>query len=224
MLFSTPIFLLYFLPLLLSVYFLSRNIHIKNAILLVFSLLFFVWGGIYFTLLLLISIAFNFLFGIGIENYKFKWVLIAGVTTNLSFLIWFKYANFFVTLINQSLSFTGHQLLVVDNILLPVGISFYTFHSISYLVDIYHNKAPAQKNIFNMALYIVLFTQLVAGPIIRYNTFAPQLHNRRVNLENFSEGLQRFIIGLAKKVLIAKWMQLKSQVVPSPKCCLSKMN
>ncbi len=203
MLFSSTIFLFYFLPLVLLCYHFIPTIKAKNIILLFLSLLFFAWGGIYFTLILLSSIVFNYLIGIGIENYKPKLLLTIGIIGNLALLVWFKYANFLTDNLNQILGAFKIGGVELSAIALPIGISFYTFHSISYLVDVYYKKAPAQKNILYMALYIVLFTQLVAGPIIRYNTFAPQLLNRKFNLLQFSEGIERFIIGLAKKVLIA---------------------
>lgn len=203
MLFSSSIFLFYFLPFLLLFYFLAPNIKLKNIILLLFSLLFFAWGGIYFTLILTVSIIFNFFIGLGIEKYSSKKILIYGVTGNLLLLVWFKYAFFLVSNINVALKGFNLGAIPLGNIILPIGISFYTFHSISYLIDIYHKKSEAQKNILNMALYIVLFTQLVAGPIIRYNTFSPQLLGRKLTFSQFCFGIERFIIGLGKKVLIA---------------------
>ena len=200
MLFSSPIFLFYFLPLLLLFYFLAPNIKIKNAILLFFSLVFFAWGGIFFTLILVCSINFNFFAGKLIEKYRSKRFLVFGITGNLALLVWYKYANFFA--LNLNLVF-GEGFISLPYIILPVGISFYTFHSISYLIDVYYKKSAAQKNIDDMALYIILFTQLIAGPIIRYNTFAPQLFDRKVDLQKFTLGIERFIKGLGKKVLIA---------------------
>jgi alginate O-acetyltransferase complex protein AlgI len=203
MLFSSSIFLFYFLPLLLFCYFAVPTIQLKNKVLLLFSLLFFAWGGIYFTLILILSIVFNFFIGLGIEKYNAKRFLIYGVTGNLALLVWFKYANFFAFNFNCLLEQLHSDPILFNTIILPIGISFYTFHSISYLIDVYHKKSPAQKNIFDMALYITLFSQLVAGPIIRYNTFAPQLLGRKVILSGFCFGIERFIIGLGKKVLIA---------------------
>ncbi len=203
MLFSSSIFLFYFLPVLLLFYYLSPNIKIKNIILLLFSLLFFAWGGLYFTVILICSIIFNFFIGLGIEKYTSKRFLIFGVMGNLILLGWFKYAVFLVFNINIATQAFNLGSFSINNIVLPIGISFYTFHSISYLMDIYHKKSHAQKNILYMALYIVFFPQLVAGPIIRYNTFAPQLFDRKANLYQFCLGIERFIIGLGKKVLIA---------------------
>ncbi len=203
MLFSSTIFLFYFLPILLLVYFLAPNIKVKNYVLLIFSFIFFAWGGIAFTLLLLVSIIFNFLIGLGIQQYHPKRLLMLGITGNLALLLTFKYANFISFNFTVLLNHFNLGSIPITQIVLPIGISFYTFHSISYLVDVYYKKVPAQTNIFSMALYIVLFTQLVAGPIVRYSVFAPQLFNRNINVLNFTLGIERFIIGLGKKVIIA---------------------
>lgn len=203
MLFSSAIFLFYFLPLLLLFYFLVPGIRLKNTVLLLFSLLFFSWGGLYFTAILAVSVLFNFVVGRLIEKFLTKKMLVIGIAGNLALLLWFKYANFFTDNLNFVLGAFNTAPLYLREIILPVGISFYSFHSISYLVDVYYKKSPAQKNILDMALYIILFSQLVAGPIIRYNVFEPQLLKRRVNLLQFAQGVERFIIGLAKKVLIA---------------------
>jgi alginate O-acetyltransferase complex protein AlgI len=203
MLFSSAIFLFYFLPFLLLAYFCIPNLKFKNHVLLLFSIVFFAWGGVFFTLILFLSIVFNFLTGNLIERYHSKLSLGIAVGGNILVLVIFKYANFIIE--NLNLLLTTFQISPIDSpgILLPIGISFYTFHSISYNVDVYRQKSSAQKNIFNMALYIILFTQLVAGPIIRYNVFAPQLFGRVHNFEKFISGIERFIIGLGKKVLIA---------------------
>ena len=205
MLFSSSIFLFYFLPVLLLCYWLMPNIKTKNFVLLIFSLLFFAWGGLYFTIILLSSIVFNYCIGLAIGKniISAKNSLTVGVIGNLLILCWFKYANFLVLNINIATETFHLGSISLASVVLPIGISFYTFHSISYLIDIYHGKSPAQKNIFNMALYITLFSQLVAGPIIRYTTFEPQLFNRKLNLFQFCVGIERFIIGLGKKVLIA---------------------
>lgn len=203
MLFSSTIFLFYFLPFVLFCYYIPSTVKVKNRILLFFSLIFFAWAGINFTLILICSVIFNFFIGIWIERYRSKNVFIIGIVGNLALLVWFKYANFLVFNLDVVLGSFGCSFLYISKILLPIGISFYTFHSISYLIDVKNERSPAQKNIFDMALYIILFTQLVAGPIIRYNTFAPQLYGRLSNLHKFSKGIERFIIGLGKKVLIA---------------------
>jgi alginate O-acetyltransferase complex protein AlgI len=187
-------------------YFISPK-GIKNYWLLLCSLIFFAWGGVSYTAILLGSIVINYFFGILIErnlSHKkaYTWLKL-GVGTNLLLLIIFKYANFIISNLNalfQSLSIPAIQ---QSHILLPIGISFYTFHSLSYLVDIYHKKTTAQKNIFDLALYISMFSQLIAGPIIRYSDVWQQLRERTHSLSKFSSGIERFLIGLGKKVLLA---------------------
>jgi alginate O-acetyltransferase complex protein AlgI len=199
MLFSSTLFLFYFLPIFFLFYFLVPGIKFKNAVLLLFSFIFFAWGGISFTAILILSICFNYVMGLLIERQYSKIPLYVAVCGNLLLLIFFKYFNFLLANIN--LAFTNP--IQFDNVILPIGISFYTFHSISYILDVYHKRSRAQTNILDMALYIVLFTQLIAGPIIRYNIFSPQLHKRLIDPEKIATGIERFIIGLGKKVLIA---------------------
>ncbi len=203
MLFSSAIFLFYFLPSLLLAYFCAPQLKIKNYILLLFSVLFFAWGGIFFTALVFASIVFNFFTGKFIQRYYSRLSITIAIIGNLSVLVFFKYANFIVEVVNGFSSVFHLGQLPALGIILPIGISFYTFHSISYNLDVYYKKSQAQQNILDMALYILLFTQLVAGPIIRYNVFVPQLYNRGHSFEKFSQGIERFIIGLGKKILIA---------------------
>jgi alginate O-acetyltransferase complex protein AlgI len=199
MLFSSSLFLFYFLPLFFLCYFLVPGIRIKNTILLLFSFIFFAWGGVSFTLILIASICFNYVFGRLIEKKPSKTILSLAITGNLLLLVFFKYFNFLMANLNWLLP----SPIDFTHVILPIGISFYTFHSISYILDVYHKRSRAQTNIFDMALYIVLFTQLIAGPIIRYNVFSPQLHERLISMEKILRGIERFIIGLGKKVLIA---------------------
>ncbi len=193
----------YFLPLLLLVYFCIPGIKLKNYTLLLFSLIFFIWGGAFFTLILLLSIIFNFFTGKLIERSYSKISLGIAVGGNLLVLVIFKYANFLIDNLNVLFSSVHFDTIVPPGIILPIGISFYTFHSISYNIDVFKKRSKAQGNILDMALYIILFSQLVAGPIIRYNVFAPQLFGRTHTFEKFISGIERFIIGLGKKVLIA---------------------
>ena len=184
MLFSSLVFLYAFLPMVILGYYLSP-IRIKNYWLLLLSLVFFAWGGVSFTAILVVSILFNYLFGIRIQNNLaskkgYRW-LVAGVSFNLMLLGVYKYANFFVENLNWA---TGSQF-ESPGIILPVGISFYTFHSLSYLVDIYRKKVEAQRNIFELALYISMFSQLIAGPIIRYSDVWQQLYQREHSLLKF---------------------------------------
>lgn len=208
MLFSSPIFLFYFLPVTLLGYYLSPKV-VKNYWLLLCSLVFFAWGGVSYTAILIVSIILNYIFGLQIDKNKdskkaYYWTAI-GVTINLLMLGVFKYTNFIIANINDLLSAISVSIPLVKqtSILLPIGISFYTFHSLSYLIDIYRGKTSAQKNIFNLSLYISMFSQLIAGPIVRYSDVWQQLTNRTHTFEKFASGVERFLIGLAKKVLLA---------------------
>ncbi len=169
--------------------------------------LFFAWGGVSFTLILLISIVLNYIIGLKIQkqlNTKYGyWWLFAGVSINIIILGVFKYANFIIENINEILKIISIPKITNPHILLPIGISFYTFHSLSYLIDIYRRKTLAQRNIFDLSLYICMFSQLIAGPIIRYSDIWQQLWGRTHTLVKFSSGIERFLLGLGKKVLLA---------------------
>jgi len=202
MVFSSTIFLFYFLPLTLLLAFLA-GVRLRNAVLLAASLLFYAWGEGVYVLLMLGSIATNYVVALLIEHRQNQggrgraW-LAAGIVVNLLPLAYFKYGDFIIS--NLGLAADG---MAGDPIHLPIGISFFTFQAISYIVDIYRRISPVQRNPVNIALYIALFPQLIAGPIVRYHDIARQLLERSVTLEGFAAGIQRFIIGLAKKVLIA---------------------
>ncbi len=206
MLFSSPIFLFLFLPLTLLGYYLTSK-NYKNYWLLFTSLIFFAWGGVSFTFILLFSIVLNYLFGLkiqkNIDNKNGYWWLFAGVTTNILILAVFKYTNFIVKNINDLSDTLSLPNIPQTHIILPIGISFYTFHSLSYLVDIYKRKTVAQRNIFDLSLYITMFSQLIAGPIIRYSDVWQQLRGRIHTQAKFASGVERFLIGLGKKVLLA---------------------
>jgi len=205
MVFSSTIFLFFFLPLLLPAYFFSPA-RMKNSVLLAASLFFYAWGEMFFTALMIASILANYVFGrlIGGGRARRKLFLALGIACNLILLGYFKYANFLADNISRGVALlTGHEGVPIDPIHLPLGISFFTFQAISYLVDVYREKNPAQKNILNLGLYIALFPQLIAGPIVRYNSIADQLKTRVVTLLSFEAGVTRFIYGLAKKLLIA---------------------
>ncbi|WP_216663681.1 MULTISPECIES: MBOAT family protein [unclassified Lentimicrobium] len=168
------------------------------------SLIFFAWGGVSYSALLIVSIIFNYLIGRRIAvSEKAKVWLLFGVIINISLLGVFKYAGLFTETINVFLGLTQNSLLPIPEILLPIGISFYTFQAMSYLIDIYRKEAEVQKNIANLGLYISLFPQLIAGPIVRYHDISLQINNRAHTYEKFSEGVLRFVLGLAKKTLIA---------------------
>lgn len=204
MIFSSTIFLFCFLPLLLLIYFFSPN-RAKNSILLAASLLFYAWGELFYTVLMAFSILANYVFGRLIDNSQFrkKQFLAFGVACNLLLLGFFKYANFIIDNLNSAFAPLNVARIELDAVHLPLGISFFTFQAISYLVDVYRKQNPAQKSLLNLGLYIALFPQLIAGPIVRYNSVARQLVSRTVTLHSFADGITRFIYGLAKKLLIA---------------------
>jgi alginate O-acetyltransferase complex protein AlgI len=217
-LFTEPTFLFLFLPLLLALYFapqaprwlasgLSAHGRYANWLLLAASVLFYAKGGGAFTWLMLGSITFNYWMAIGVDRGHgtpaARHRLAFAVAANLAVLGVFKYANFFADNVNTALAALHAGPLDVPRVLLPIGISFYTFHAISYVVDVYRRDATAQKSPVHAALYLLLFPQLIAGPIIRYRDIADQLARRVVALDDFAYGVQRFVIGLAKKVLIA---------------------
>lgn len=203
MLFSSITFLFFFLPLVFIAYYLSPR-KIKNYTLLIFSIVFYAWGGLLYLPLLIISIIVNYLFGLQIDKHKEndknkKKILIASVIFNILFLGVFKYSNFVVDNINTIFSTN----ILIPTIPLPIGISFYTFQAMSYVIDVYKNDGKVQKNIFNLALYISMFPQLVAGPIVRYQTVDDQINSREHNFDKFNLGMERFIRGLFKKIIIS---------------------
>ena len=215
MLFSSPIFLFSFLPITLFVYyiFLIKTKRVKNYFLLLMSLIFYAWGEPKFIVMLIASIVINWFFGILIDKNrenkkKSKLIIALMLLANLSILIVFKYLGFLVTNINVIFN----QNLVVPNIALPIGISFFTFQAISYVIDVYRKNGTVQKNILNVGLYLAFFPQLIAGPIVRYETVAEQINYRKENFDDFSKGVYRFIFGLSKKVLISNQMAIIADV------------
>lgn len=196
MIFSSVFFLLFFLPLVLGVYYII-NPKLKNAILLIFSLVFYAWGEPIYIFLMMFSIFFNYICGLFVENRK--WVLAVSVIGNLAGLFFFKYADFFAQTVN-SIAGTSIPLL---KLALPVGISFYTFQAMSYVIDVYRGNAKPQKNIVSFGTYISLFPQLIAGPIVRYSTIDEQLSHRKITAKGITKGIVCFVAGLGKKVLIA---------------------
>ncbi|MDE7017015.1 MAG: MBOAT family protein [Lachnospiraceae bacterium] len=201
MLFSSITFLYYFLPLTGLVYFLAPR-RMKNAVLLLCSLFFYAWGEPKYVLLMAVSIISGYIFGLLIEKYRSQRAgqVLCGISVavSLSFLLYFKYAGFFV---NNFRAVTGWDIPVLQ-IALPIGISFYTFQIISYTVDVYRGDA-AQKNLVSLAAYIAMFPQLIAGPIVKYSDIAEQLDKRQHSIAMAAEGIRFFIIGLAKKILLA---------------------
>ncbi len=207
MVFSSISFLTFFLPCLLACYFLipSRFRGARNGVLLVFSLVFYACGGPKFLLLMILSIAVNYVCGLfASSSYKKgvrKAALWSAVGIGIGLLGYFKYAGFFVEIIDSM-----GAAIPVPEITLPIGISFYTFQGLSYVIDVYRNDAAVQRNPFKIALYISLFPQLVAGPIVRYTTVEEEISSRRESLSEISEGVVRFIFGLAKKMVLANSM------------------
>jgi alginate O-acetyltransferase complex protein AlgI len=206
MVFSSPVFLFLFLPITLAAVLLVRR-EWRNGVLLIASLVFYAWGEAEFVLVMLVSITGNYFFGLLIDRYREqgqskRWVAVA-VAFNLLLLSLFKYANFLADNFNTLLGLAHLPPLTLGPIHLPVGISFFTFQAMSYILDVYRRDAPAAKNPADFALYISLFPQLIAGPIVRYLDVAQQILSRTVTPEKFASGVRRFIIGLGKKVLIA---------------------
>lgn len=204
MVFSSVSFLFYFLPAFLICYFAMPGVRAKNLVLLAFSLVFYAWGGLANVVVLAISMVANYFLALLIDPRSEPWrlrVLALAVAVNLAGLIAFKYSGFLAENINLVLP-AGFQLPVVHPAL-PLGISFFTFHAISYLVDVYRRKARASRRFEEIAVYITMFPQLVAGPIVRYSTIAHRIHTRRTTLGRVSAGLRIFVIGLSWKVLIA---------------------
>ena len=200
MLFTSISFLYYFLPALIIIYFITPKKY-KNIILLIASLLFYFYGEPKYVFLMIAEIIIAYIGAILIDKYKnqSKNILITTLFIHIFLLIIFKYTDFIIQSIND-ISNANIKLL---NIALPIGISFYTFQIISYIIDVYNGKVNVQKNIIKLATYVSLFPQLVAGPIVRYQTVEKELDNRTHSFNNFAYGIRRFTIGLAKKVLIA---------------------
>ena len=202
MLFPSITFLFYFLPLFFILYCVTPGITAKNVVLLAASLLFYAWGEPRFVLLLAAQIALNYGLALAIgaaEGSRRKLVTALGVAANLALLGLFKYADFAVGTLNAILGDT----FALPGLALPLGISFFTFHAISYLLDVHRGGVTPNRNLLSVAVYIAMFPQLVAGPIIRYHTITRRLTERRMRLGRVSAGLRIFVIGLAQKVLIA---------------------
>lgn len=203
MVFSNLVFLFVFLPIVLIVYFLLPS-KFKNFFLLLVSLFFYAWGEPVYVLLMIASTILNYVFGLLVgrddtsKSVKKTYIVIA-VLLNLAILGYYKYSSFLIDNINALFNLD----IVHEQLPLPIGISFFTFQAMSYVIDVYRNDAKVQKNILDLALYIALFPQLVAGPIVRYTTIAEELKKRVHSVELFSDGVRQFILGLGKKVIIA---------------------
>ncbi len=210
MLFSSLTFIFVFLPVVILLYYIVKPAY-RNAVLLFASLLFYSWGEPIYVSLMLISIIFNYFFGLYLKRFAnqrtTKLILLLCIIFNLSFLGFYKYINFALVNYNLILGFFEIPAVELLNLTLPIGISFYTFQAMSYVIDVYRGETRVNKSILNIGLYITFFPQLIAGPIVRYHDIATQIDSRPgFNNEKFKSGVRRFIIGLSKKVLIANTM------------------
>lgn len=209
MLFSDLFFLYFFMPLCCIMYYIAKDIKQKNAVLIIFSLFFYAFGEPVKVLFLLLSVGVNYIVGLLIADDKArgksgKGFLVIGLLFDIGMLGVFKYTDFLVDNINgifgTSIAHSG--------IVMPLGISFFTFQILSYIIDVYWDKVPVQKKFHKLLLYITMYPQLVAGPIVRYETVAAEIDDRRVTLDDLCDGMTRFVVGLAKKVLIANTLNL----------------
>ena len=212
MVFSSFTFIFLFLPITIILYYIipKKCRNIRNLVLLIMSLLFYAWGEPIYVFLMILSIVVNYFFGRIIGKYKqAKLWLILDIIFNIGILLFFKYGNFIIININNIF----HANIILLKLSLPIGISFYTFQVLSYIIDVYNKNVDVQKNIFSLATYITLFPQLIAGPIVRYITVEDELSNRKETFDNFASGARRFIVGLSKKVIIANNVALLADAV-----------
>lgn len=203
MIFSSLLFLYIYLPIVLAIYYISPK-KIRNFILLILSLVFYGWGEPIYVSLMVLSIIVGFIGALQINKYrmdkeKSTCIFVTILLINLGTLFFFKYYGFLIEIINSIFNTS----LKIKALPLPLGISFYTFQIISYIVDVYRDKTEVQKNIINFGAYVSMFPQLVAGPIVQYSTIEKQLNSRKESFKNFGEGVERFVLGLGKKVIIA---------------------
>ena len=212
MVFSSMTFIFVFLPVLLFIYLVAKK-ELRNPILLFASIIFYAWGEPKYLAIMLMTILINYIGAIAIDKvfkqeektnrffkiFSPKVLLVLTIIANLSFLFYFKYFNFLITNINLLFRSNLDPL----NVIMPIGISFYTFQALSYIIDVYKREVEVQKDVYKLALYICLFPQLIAGPIVKYHDVADQIEEREVNFEKVNIGVKRFVIGLSKKVLIA---------------------
>ena len=217
MVFSSPLFLFLFLPVALTVYVLLPGLKARNAWLLLASIAFYAWGELGFVFLLLGSTVMNYGLGVWVERrqelHQRKFAVAVAILLNVGLLAFFKYANFAVASLNALLHACGLGTVRAPEIPLPIGISFFTFHALSYVVDIYRRNWRAAEQRTDVALYIFFFPQLIAGPILRWKAIGPQLGQRTLTRDGFAEGIRRFAGGLAKKVLIANTVALPADQI-----------
>ena len=207
MVFSSVIFLLYFLPVVLILYMIP-SVRVRNGVLLLASMVFYAWGEPWFILIMLVSIFLNYLGGMLLactdRIILRKLILWAAVFFNIGILFYFKYINFFIDILNRGAGrFISSLQIQAVNVSLPIGLSFFTFQGLSYVIDVYRRDVPTQRNPLYVALYSSMFPQLIAGPIVRYSDIAGRLSERSIKLDDIYQGMCRFIIGLGKKVMIA---------------------
>ena len=202
MVFSSLVFLSIFLPVVLILHTVIPNRTIRNILLLIVSLAFYAYGEPVYVFLMIFSALLNYIFALILSRHHSKWVMGLAVAVNLGLLGVFKYTGFLMSNINGVLGLN----LPIPAIILPIGISFFTFQALSYVIDVYRGDVAVQKSYWKVLLYISFFPQLIAGPIVRYKDVAHEIDNRTVNIRSIAFGLRRFIAGLAKKVLIANTM------------------
>jgi alginate O-acetyltransferase complex protein AlgI len=216
MVFSSPIFLFLFLPVVLAGCLLP-SLRLRNLWLLIFSILFYAWGEVGFVGLMLASTVINYFLGRWVEkemdDRRRRWAVGVAIALNLGLLAIFKYTNFAVHNLNAILGLLRAKPVRVMDVRLPIGISFFTFHAISYVMDIYRRKWASAKNPADVALYIFFFPQLIAGPILRWSAIAPQIASRRQTSDRFAQGIRRFAEGLAKKVIIANAVAVPADAI-----------
>lgn len=224
MVFSSLVFLYIFLPLCLAAYFIPKQIKIRNIVLLIFSLVFYAWGEPVYILLMIATTAVDFFAGLFVEKYrgtkKSKLFLTLAVVLTLSSLGLFKYYDFFATTTNDL--FAVHIPLL--GVALPIGISFYTFQALTYVVDVYRDRVPVQTSFYKLLLYVSMFPQLIAGPIVRYSDVCEQLEVRTCTLQKAAQGIVRFCIGLLKKTVLANFAgELCEQLIGGDLSALSML-
>ncbi|MBQ4074169.1 MAG: MBOAT family protein [Clostridia bacterium] len=215
MVFSSLVFLLLFFPLVLILNFSFRSIRAKNACLCAFSLLFYAWGEPLYLFLMLLMVVSNYLLALGMQGKEKKRrlpLLIPAVLVDVGAIAFFKYGDFALVNLEALLGVALPRI----GLALPIGISFFTFQIMSYTIDVYRGEVPAQKSLLKLTTYVALFPQLVAGPIVRYQTVAEELDDRKETLPQFTDGLHRFIWGLGKKVIFANGMAMLADTVFAP--------
>lgn len=202
MVFSSAVFLFVFLPIVLITHTLVKKTTVRNGLLIAASLIFYAFGEPIYILMLIGSVTFNYLIGRILNKHRKKWILTLAVIANLSLLVVYKYTGFLVDIFNNVFKTEVNA----PNIVMPIGISFFTFQAISYIVDLYRDDNHKKATFFEVLLYISLFPQLIAGPIVQYRTVADLVRDRRVTIDKFAKGVNRFIVGLSKKMLISNSM------------------